>query len=77
MQTRSRSNSNQFVQVIFIVCLMGIIAWLATWQETPPMQLSSEQDIELHQTPWSEEHLIIPVSAPYQYYAHPEHTRAM
>ena len=73
---QSRTNSHQFVQVIFIVCLMGIIAWLATWQETPPMQLS-EQDNKLATRPWSEAHLVMPVSAPIQYYAHSEHTQAM
>ncbi len=60
---RSNSSSYPFLQVIFVVLLMGIIAWLATgWQETPPMQLSYEQD-NSHTKPWSEEHLIMPVAS--------------
>lgn len=60
---QSRSNPHQVMQIIFIVCLMGIISWLATgWQETTPLQLS-EQDNQLGTIPWSEAHLITPVVA--------------
>lgn len=66
MQSRA---SHQFIQIIFIVLLMGIIAWLATgWQESPPVQLG-EQDEEIHTRPWSEAHLITPVAA---YYVPPD-----
>ena len=74
---QQRSNSHQFVQVFLIVSLMGIIAWLATWQETPVVQLSEQDHISFDTTPWSEEHLVIPVSTPIQYYPTSELTQAM
>lgn len=59
---QSSAMKHQFMPVIFIVFLMGIIAWLATgWQETPAVQLSYDPE-HLDTTPWSEEHLITPVA---------------
>ncbi len=68
--------SHQFFQVVFVVFLMGIIAWLATgWQESAPLQLT-EQDKQLVEKPWSEAHLIMPVSTTH-YVAPSSDLRAM
>lgn len=73
---QSRSHAHPFIQVIFIVFLMSIIAWLATgWQESPPTQLGFDQENQLHPE-WSEQHLVTPVTNTH-FYVTPEHLHAM
>lgn len=75
---RSSSHTNQTIQVIFIVFLMGVVAWLATgWQTQQPLQLSEQQADQLHSKPYFEAHLITPVNAQTEIVVYPYHHTKM